>query len=279
MKIALLADIHSNHYALEACFDYIERERISCAAFLGDYISDFPYPEKTLRLIRDFSSNHKTWFVKGNREEYMKQRQDGKTNWKPGSHQGSLLYTYNNISTEDIEWLNGFPAAMTIKEQELPPFSISHSGLENTRQLIYPWDGTADAFMKNQPASLHALAHTHRQFIYYRFGKYLINPGSVGVPVDGSPKTQMAVIESHGDCWIPHCIQLDYDIEKSVSEFYDSGLYDFANVWSRTIIATIRTGTHYNNACLKLVHKLSAAEGLPFDTEELWQKAAEQLGI
>lgn len=279
MKIALIADIHSNHYALEACFEYMQKENITSAAFLGDFVSDFPYPQKTLSLIDEFCRSNTAWLVKGNREEYMEDALKGRAQWKKGSQQGSLVYTYNNLTKADIERLSALPKSITVRQEGIPDFSFSHSGFDNTRELIYPWDGTAEAFMKNQPCSFHALGHTHKQFIYYRYEKYLVNPGSVGVPTDGSYNTQMAVIELRGKEWIPYCVNLEYDVEKAVSEFHESGLYDFANVWSRTIIATARTGIHYNEACINLVCKMCEQSGLPFDTEDIWQKAAQELGI
>ncbi|HAN21737.1 MAG TPA: hypothetical protein DCP51_08725 [Clostridiales bacterium] len=50
MKIALLADIHSNYVALEACLHYIDSNHFDGIVFLGDYISDCPYPQKKLNL-------------------------------------------------------------------------------------------------------------------------------------------------------------------------------------------------------------------------------------
>ena len=45
MLIAAFGDIHSNHFALEACLDVVERMGIDGIVFLGDYVSDCPCPE------------------------------------------------------------------------------------------------------------------------------------------------------------------------------------------------------------------------------------------
>jgi predicted phosphodiesterase len=52
MKIAIIADIHSNYAALEACLESVRHEKADGIVFLGDYVSDCPYPQKTLASVR-----------------------------------------------------------------------------------------------------------------------------------------------------------------------------------------------------------------------------------
>ncbi len=279
MKIAFLSDIHSNHHALEVCFDYIEKNNIDITVFMGDYVSDFPYPMKTLEMIRQFSLCYKSYFIKGNREEYLFDSLKNKTAFQKGSQQGSLLYTFENMTKEAITELNKLPIYLEIDTGECPLFSVSHSGIDNSRVLYYIDDGTARGFLLNQPYTLHALGHSHRRFILEEKGKVLINPGSVGVPIDTKGCTQMATAEYKDNKFIPELITLPFDYEAAIREFYDSGLYDYSNVWSRTMIAILKTGIHYNSQCVSLVKQMSKETGLPFSCEELWQKAARILKI
>lgn len=52
MNIAVMADIHSNHIALEACVAEARRRCAEEFLFLGDYLGELAYPEKTLELLR-----------------------------------------------------------------------------------------------------------------------------------------------------------------------------------------------------------------------------------
>ncbi len=279
MKIAFLSDIHSNYYALSACYQYIEENDVDHICYLGDYISDFPYPQKTLEMIKEFSRDHSCIYIKGNREEYMENAYRNGVPWVKGSQQGSLLYTYENLREEDIEWFLSLPVYSEITIGDYAPFGISHGGYDNSREIILPYDNTADEFIKNQTTKLHVLGHSHKPFIYERDGKILLNPGSVGVAVSGRTKAQMAVVEFLADGIFPSLVELPYDRETAIKDFYESGLFDFANVWSRTIIAIVETGVHYNERCIALVEKLSQQSGRDFGDEELWQNAAEILGI
>ena len=51
MKIAVLADIHGNHIALEKCLKYIEDQKIDTYIFLGDYVGEMPYPQITMQML------------------------------------------------------------------------------------------------------------------------------------------------------------------------------------------------------------------------------------
>ncbi len=279
MKIAFLSDIHSNYCALSACYEYIEKNDIDHICYLGDYISDFPYPVKTLEMIKEFARAYPCFYIKGNREEYMEHAYKNGVTWVKGSQQGSLLYTYENLREEDIEWFMSLPISSEITIGDYLPFGISHGGYDNSRDIIAPYDNTADDFIKKQTTRLHVLGHSHKPFIYERDGKILLNPGSVGVAVSGRTNAQMAVVEFSGDDILPSLIELPYDRETAIKGFYESGLFDFANVWSRTIIAIAETGVHYNEKCIALVEKLSQQSGRDFSDEELWQNAAEILGI
>ncbi len=279
MKIAFLSDIHSNYHALTACFEYIEKNNIEHICFLGDYISDFPYPVRTLEAIKEFARDHVCFYIKGNREEYMENAFKNGVTFNKGSQQGSLLYTYENLRDEDIEWFMSLPVSSEVTIGDYAPFGISHGGYENPRDIITLDDSTAYNFIKRQKTELHVLGHSHKPFIYKRDGKILLNPGSVGVPVSGRTKAQMAVVELRTNAILPGLIELPYDRDAAISEFYESGLVEYADVWSRTMIAIIETGEHYNEKCIRLVEKLSHQSGRDFSDEELWQNAAEILGI
>ena len=53
MKIAVMSDIHGNHVAFESCLDFLKEKEVDAYIFLGDYVGEFPYTEKTMELIYD----------------------------------------------------------------------------------------------------------------------------------------------------------------------------------------------------------------------------------
>ena len=112
MRIAAMGDIHSNHIALEACMRWVYQNDIDGIAFLGDYVSDCPYPQKTMQILRNIPPAYKTWFVRGNREDYMLEHRRNLTEgWEYNSQSGSLLYTFENLTGGDLRFFEDMPAA------------------------------------------------------------------------------------------------------------------------------------------------------------------------
>ena len=71
MRIAVLSDIHANRAALEAVLAHSANARPDWYIFLGDYVTDCPYPHKTVQLLREFAKSRRCLFIRGNREDYM----------------------------------------------------------------------------------------------------------------------------------------------------------------------------------------------------------------
>ena len=55
MRIAVMADIHGNRAALETCVAEARRRGAEEYLFLGDYLGEMAYPEKTLELTAPLS--------------------------------------------------------------------------------------------------------------------------------------------------------------------------------------------------------------------------------
>ena len=280
MRIAALGDIHSNHFALEACMDWIYKNDIDGIAFLGDYVSDCPYPQKTMQIIRNIPCEYKTWFVRGNREDYMLFHKRNLTeSWQYNSQSGSLLYTYENLSDSDLRFFEAMPIGMEVKLDGYPPFSICHGSMQSSCELFYDNSPEIKSIAREMTTKLLICAHCHKQYIYTKGAKTILNAGTVGVPSHGDTDAQMAIIESNGGEWSVQTVAVPYDREAVINEFYESGLIKKANVWSRTIIAVIKTGRHYNSECVQLVKRLCKELGREFSDEEIWQMVASELDI
>lgn len=54
---AVMADIHSNFEAFRTCINETEKRGIEDYIFLGDYLGDLAYPQKTLDLLKKCGRN------------------------------------------------------------------------------------------------------------------------------------------------------------------------------------------------------------------------------
>lgn len=285
MKLAVLSDIHSNHFALKSCLDYIDTLNIDGIIFLGDYVSDCPYPQKAMELVYEASEKYRSWHVKGNREEYLVAHQQGVDDgWIYSSNTGSLLYTYENLTKDDIEFFRSLPVCVTIQIDGYPPITVCHGSPINSREALYPAADNTIHYLKALESSYLLCGHTHDQYSYEVQGKTLINGGSVGAPLNGQTKSQFAVLESNGDKWDYEFISVEYAIQEAIDEFGESGFNEKALIWAKCMEKHLQTGTDYNLLCLELAGKLASEQEFYYDDlsqipEKYWIQAAKELGI
>ena len=279
MRIAAFGDIHSNHIALEACLAKLEQIGVDGIAFLGDYVSDCACPQKTLELMREASKRYRCWFIRGNREEYMIDHADGKSVWKNNSQSGSVLYTYENLTQEDIEWFRSLPITMKVEIEGAPPFEICHGGHLRSRLMLLPGREEFDEELAQMETDLMLCAHTHETFICEKDGKTIANGGCVGLPSSGQTDASFVLLELTAGKWVPQLIRVAYDVEAVIREFHESGFMERGHVWARAVTKSLRTGQYYTLQCIELVNQYAKETAISFEEETLWQRAAEVLEL
>lgn len=70
LHIAVLSDIHGNYTALQKCLDYAIHIGIDTFIFLGDYLGELAYPQKTMDILYSIKEKYTCFFIKGNKEDY-----------------------------------------------------------------------------------------------------------------------------------------------------------------------------------------------------------------
>ena len=58
MNVAILSDIHSNSHALEACLQYALNQSVTAFLFLGDYVGEMAYPQKTMHRLYELQKQY-----------------------------------------------------------------------------------------------------------------------------------------------------------------------------------------------------------------------------
>ncbi|MCH5190434.1 MAG: metallophosphoesterase, partial [Oscillospiraceae bacterium] len=112
----VISDIHSNYAAFESAFNTIKKINPDGIIFLGDYVTDFPYPQRTMEILYKSKSAYNCWFIRGNREDYLLQhRKNSNDGWCHSSSVGSFLYTYENLTEDDLVFFSNMPICQDIK--------------------------------------------------------------------------------------------------------------------------------------------------------------------
>lgn len=288
MYLAIISDIHSNYMALENALCQLEGLHPDGMIFLGDYLTDFPYPQNTLRLIDECRATFPCWFVRGNREDYLlSHRRDPTDGWRYSSSSGSLLYTYENLTKDDLDRFESMPISIDIDfaaltgDSSLPPLSACHASPRATKEWIMNRPALIEQCLSEVKGSALLCGHTHRGGIAEANHKRVIFCPSVGLPMDRRPGAKFLLLEPKRGVWRYRTYIADYDKDKMAAEFERSGLAEKAGVWAKCIIRSMYEERDLAARCVALAWRIAASE--KFDgailPEEYWERAARELGI
>lgn len=277
-RVAVLSDIHSNYHAFKACVADAKRRGAECFVFLGDYISDLADARKTLDLVYEIRSAYPTVCLRGNRERYMLEHRAGKSEFRPGSRTGSLLYTYQQLREEDISFFESLPIYDVIRLGGVD-FEIAHAVQNDDRFYFEKSDESIPGIFTGMQKSWLLTGHSHKQYMQHCQGKTIINPGSVGVPRWYGYLTQYAMLNIENGDVVCDFYQLPYDLEAVVHAQFESGLMELAKHWAVSILYDVITGEEYTMTLLERVFQYAGGEEALTNDEKLWHDIAREMGM
>ena len=287
MKIAVMADIHSNHTALERCIAEAKQREAEEFIFLGDYLGELAYPERTLEILQALKEEYLCTFIRGNKEDYWIDHALGKNNdweWKAGtSGSGMLRYTYDRLTPEQIHSFEEMPITKLMKYDGMPEFVICHGSPFKANESLREDYDYIDSLTQKLETELTICGHFHIQSQYVRNGKRIINPGSVGVPLKSGGKTQFMLLYGNAGIWEPEFITLDYDTDRAIREMDEENLSVQAPGWYRATKAVLQGKNVSQMVVLTKAYDLCRETEGNADwrciPEKYWQMALDKFGI
>jgi predicted phosphodiesterase len=200
--LAILYDIHGNTDALDAVLAEAKAARADRYLLGGDYGSPSPAPLETLARLRALPNA--TW-IRGNGERWLREPPD-----LPEVREAYTAFE-GAIPEEEVEWLYNLPP-----QAELDGILYVHGCPIADDESFPPSPGEED---ERLVGDLHdrtiAFGHSHQQF--RRPGPQntdLVNPGSVGMPLDGDVRAAWATWD--GDFSFR---RTEYDIERAAAAY------------------------------------------------------------
>lgn len=278
MKVAVFADIHSNYHAFNACFEDAKKQDVEAFIFLGDYVTDLAYPQKTMDLVYKINESYPCYLVRGNREAYMLNCLEGKANFQKGSKSGSLLYSYENLRQKDFDFFKILPIYQKI-EIDGVKIEIAHATKSSDRYYFLENDDLIDDVFNQMESHYLLTAHSHEQYIKTKDSKMIINPGSMGVPLHSNGLTQYAILTIINQEITCELIQISYDIKKSIEDQFKSGLVNYAKYWAISILYNLLTGDNVTIDLLNKVNSLAEEKNSSTKDESLWKQAFDEMGF
>lgn len=287
-RIAVLADIHSNHIALRACIQAALKKGADTFFFLGDYLGDLAYPQKTLQVLYELQAHYPCCFVRGNKEEYWLSRRGGHSGdapvWREGSSTtGMLAYNFARLEERDLAFMADMPVMRRVRLDGCPELLLCHGSPFRVDQSMRPDGPHIDELTAKIDAPLVLCGHFHIQTSDERNGVRVINPGAVGVPLHSRGQTQFLLLHGAADAWETEFMTLPYDVQAALAEMEAEELFRRAPYWARVTRHLLLTGEVPHPQALTRVMAICRRQGLPNVWPELpetaWKQAVEELGL
>lgn len=231
MQYLVISDLHSNLEALEAVLTAANGayEQVICC---GDVVGYGPNPNE---VISKLLSLHAV-IIRGNHDKAASGLEDA--DLFNESARAATFWTRVTLTPAYLTLLHDLPAGPFVFEED--HFQLVHGSIRDEDEYIFD-EGTALEDLEAALIPITFFGHTHYQGFFALDGKgrlsrwvhdpeaippfdslkleqeirYLINPGSVGQPRDGDPRTAFALFDSEARQIVFR--RVEYDI-KAVQE-------------------------------------------------------------
>jgi len=207
--LGLLYDIHGNLPALDEVLREAEEQGVDRWLLGGDYGTPSPWPLETLDRLKQLRGA--TW-IRGNGERWLRERPEDRP-------EVMEIYEYLTAGVPDdvVGWLYALPS-----QAELDGVLYLHGSPLSDVESFAPEPAEADVRMLDGVRDrMIVFGHSHQQF--RRPGPddtSLLNPGSVGMPLDGDRRAAWAVRTDDGEFEFR---RTEYDVEQAVAGYRSLG--------------------------------------------------------
>jgi putative phosphoesterase len=224
MKVALIGDIHANLPALEAVLDHAHEHEANAIWNSGDSVGYGAYPDEVIQQLRGidalstigsydrqvlrFRKRKERWRRKKRLEEYL-----------------ALEWAYGQLSKKSRKYLRFLSAEMRMRVKGKRAL-LTHGCPGPREKGISPKeaDETLASLGQKAGADLIVCGLSHKPFARQADGIWFINPGSVGLPVDGDPRASYAILQFGAkEIQVAHH-RVAYDVEQMATAIHDAGL-------------------------------------------------------
>jgi len=208
MRYLILSDIHANREALSAVLQRVRRKRWDKTVFLGDLVGYGAHPNQTVEMVRALKP---LVAIRGNHDKVCSGIEDGEMFNRVALQ--AALWTRQRLTMQNLRWLYRLPEGPVIVDGA---FAIAHGTPIDEDAYIFGEIEALNVF-RQTTFPLCFFGHSHFPVIFglspdaihtfltdapvFRIRlepgmRYLVNPGSIGQPRDGSPLASFAIYDS-----------------------------------------------------------------------------------
>jgi len=249
LKIALISDIHGNLPALLAVMSDIKSRNVDKIICLGDIIGKGPSSKETINICKKECDI----VLIGNWEDFIYKQYSAFDKGEIDKIDDRILWYINSVDAEHLEYLGSLPHSyeLYLSDKLIRLFHAhpknfnryyAHSPLEQRLELF----GFSEFSAEQKPADVAVYGDIHNAYLQVGggIGKYLLNVGSVGNPLDTTQSSYL-IIEGDEDnlSFNTQFIRVSYDIEKAVENAVEANVPDLEGY-----ISELRTAKYFKRS-------------------------------
>ena len=238
MRLALMADIHANREALEACLAHAESLRTERIVFLGDYVNYGADPDWVVGTIMDLVAKGRATAILGNHDAAAAATGPA-TNSMNSPAEAAMEWTRNQLDADQRAFLQALP--LTLEEGDC---LFVHADAAAPAKWTYVTDARdATRSLQATRRRVTFCGHVHRPAIYNLSDtskpgtfrpvagvaipllpqrRWLAVAGSVGQPRDGNPAACWSLVDTARAEVTYH--RIPYEVEEAAKKIRRAAL-------------------------------------------------------
>lgn len=217
MRIAVISDIHSNHYALKEVLEDIKNRRIDTMICTGDLVGYLPYPNEVIDIIRDY----KILTIKGNHDAYISNlkkptiQEYEEMKVEEIKKSASALYSSFELTENNRRYLEELPDDFLMNFEGFRLLFV-HGSPRSISEYMFEDIELIQEITSSTSADVIISGHTHLPYHMKLGSRDIINAGSVGKPKHGNANSTYVIIEILNGKVKTEIIEVSYDVDKMI---------------------------------------------------------------
>lgn len=234
MRYLIISDIHGNLEAYNTLLESVKKKKFQKILILGDLVGYGANPNEIIEKVRN--DKRVLEIVRGNHDRVAIEEGQEATFNLPAM--AAILWTRKNLKEENHNFLKSIKQGPI----KIENFLISHgSPIDEDLYILSEYEAY-ESFIQTKE-KLIFFGHSHipcfftleknnisgflikGDYLHLKLKKnirYLINPGSIGQPRDGNPKSSYIIFDSKN--YSITLLRIPYDIKKAQKAIIDAGL-------------------------------------------------------
>jgi len=208
MRLLVLSDIHGNWPALQAIEE--DTDAVVC---LGDMVSYGPFPHECIAWVQERAAH----VLRGNHDTALAFHADpNAAGFKRELARATLAVHRRTLSGYAMDWLRSLPTQVRFRFDD-HSFHLFHASPSNHLYSYRLTPQLPEEELKKEvqgvQADLLCVGHTHLPMVRRAWRTVILNPGSVGQPLDADPRASYAVVQDG----VAEIRRVPYDIETTIA--------------------------------------------------------------